>query len=109
MCVRAHRRPIGAESFDGWVLKGSAVLVATGWSRHWGTDAYMNGYPFLTRACGAFLADSGVALVGIDREGEVNGLHHSPKFRADDRSVPIGMRAMSNVLLDYLINNARRH
>jgi amidohydrolase len=47
--------------------------------------------------------------LGIDREGEVNGPHHSPTFRADDRSVPIGMRVMSNVLLDYLITNARRH
>lgn len=46
--------------------------------------------------------------LGIDREGEVNGPHHSPTFRADDRSVPIGMRAMSNVLVDYLFNNARR-
>ena len=46
--------------------------------------------------------------LGIDREGEVNGPHHSPTFRADDRSVPIGMRAMSNVLMDYLIVNARR-
>lgn len=46
--------------------------------------------------------------LGIDREGEVNGPHHSPKFRADDQSVPVGMRAISNVLMDYLIKNARR-
>ena len=46
--------------------------------------------------------------LGIDREGSVNGPHHSPTFRADDRAVPVGMRVMSNVLLDYLITNARR-
>ena len=46
--------------------------------------------------------------LGIDKEGSVNGPHHSPTFRADDRSVPIGMHVMSNVLLDYLITNARR-
>ena len=46
--------------------------------------------------------------LGIDREGEVNGPHHSPTFRADDRSVAVGMRVMSNVLMDYLITNARR-
>lgn len=45
--------------------------------------------------------------LGIDKEGTVNGPHHSPTFRADDRSVPIGMRVMANVLLDYLITNAR--
>ena len=44
--------------------------------------------------------------LGIDQQGSVNGPHHSPTFRADDRSVPIGMRVMSNVLLDYLITNA---
>ena len=46
--------------------------------------------------------------LGIDKEGSVNGPHHSPTFRANDRSVPIGMHVMSNVLLDYLITNARR-
>ncbi|GMR22914.1 MAG: hypothetical protein BMS9Abin37_1296 [Acidobacteriota bacterium] len=46
--------------------------------------------------------------LGIDKEGSVNGPHHSPTFRADDRSVPVGMRVMSNVLLDYLTTNARR-
>lgn len=45
--------------------------------------------------------------LGTDKQGSVNGPLHSPTFRADDRSVPIGMRVMSNVLLDYLITNAR--
>ena len=41
------------------------------------------------------------------RLGSVNpelgsGGHHTPDFRADDASIPIGMRAMSNLLLDYL-------
>ena len=45
--------------------------------------------------------------LGIHKEGTVTGPHHSPTFRADDASVPIGMRVMSNVLLDYLVKNAR--
>lgn len=41
------------------------------------------------------------------RLGSVNselgsGGHHTPNFMADDASVPVGMRAMSNLLLDYL-------
>jgi amidohydrolase len=46
--------------------------------------------------------------LGIDAPGTVNGPHHSPTFRADDGSVPVGMRAMSNLLVDYLVKGARR-
>ncbi len=43
-----------------------AVLVETGWSRHWNTPQYFEGHPFLTEDAAQFLADAGVALVGID-------------------------------------------
>ena len=45
--------------------------------------------------------------LGTLREGTVSGPHHSPTFRADDAAVPIGMRVMSNVLLDYMIRRAQ--
>jgi len=51
---------------DAAVLRGKAVLVHTGWSRHWGTEAYFEGYPGLTAAAARHLVDAGVALVGID-------------------------------------------
>jgi arylformamidase len=47
-------------------LAGKAVLVETGWSRRWNTPLYFEGHPFLTEDAARFLADSGVALVGID-------------------------------------------
>jgi kynurenine formamidase len=47
-------------------LKGKAVLVETGWSKHWNTPQYFEGHPFLTEDAAQFLADSGAALVGID-------------------------------------------
>jgi arylformamidase len=47
-------------------LAGRAVLVETGWSRHWKTDQYYEGHPFLTEDAARFLADAGVVLVGID-------------------------------------------
>jgi kynurenine formamidase len=47
-------------------LAGKAVLVETGWSRHWKTDRYYEGHPFLTEDAARLLADAGVALVGID-------------------------------------------
>ena len=47
-------------------LAGRAVLVETGWSRHWKTDQYYEGHPFLTEDAALLLRDAGVVLVGID-------------------------------------------
>jgi arylformamidase len=47
-------------------VAGKAVLVHTGWDRHWRTDAYFEGHPFLTGAAAQHLVDAGAALVGID-------------------------------------------
>ena len=47
-------------------VKGRAVLIHTGWARHWRTDQYFEGHPYLTRDAAAFLAESGAAFVGID-------------------------------------------
>ena len=40
--------------------------------------------------------------LGMVKPGTVSGGHHTPTFLADDGSVPVGMRAMSSLLLDYL-------
>ncbi|HSF16269.1 MAG TPA: amidohydrolase [Vicinamibacteria bacterium] len=45
--------------------------------------------------------------LGTLKEGTVSGPHHSPTFRADDAAVPIGMRVMTNVLLDYLFRRSQ--
>ncbi len=42
------------------------MLVHTNWDRHWGTEQYFEGHPFLTREAAEHLRDSGAALVGID-------------------------------------------
>jgi kynurenine formamidase len=59
-------RAIGAPAFDGMDVRGKAVLVYTGWDRHWRTDAYFAGHPFLTRDAAERLAAEGAVLVGID-------------------------------------------
>ena len=64
--------PSGAQSFDadsfkGRNLRAKAVLLRTGWDRHWGTEAYGNGeHPFLAREGATALVEAGVAIVGID-------------------------------------------
>jgi arylformamidase len=66
------RRPYGeglacdADAFEGLDVRGKAVLVATGWDRHWRTDEYKLDHPFLTGAAAEWLAANGAALVGID-------------------------------------------
>jgi kynurenine formamidase len=103
---------VDAHLFDGIDVKGRAVLVHTGWNRHWRTDAYFENHPFLTGKAAAHLARAGAALVGIDshniddtrgRERPVHtillghnipicehmtGLHHLPPRGARFYAVP---------------------
>jgi kynurenine formamidase len=66
LCVRAEGVEAGPELFEGLDVAGKAVLVHTGWDRHWRTDAYFSGHPFLAEAAARLLAERGAALVGID-------------------------------------------
>lgn len=66
LCVATADRAIGPETFNGLDLGGCAVLVHTGWSRRWRTDAYFEDWPHLTAAAADLLASAGAALVGID-------------------------------------------
>ena len=64
--VRAAAQAVDAEAFGGLDVAGKAVLVETGWDRHWRTDAYATGHPFLTEAAAQLLVARGAKLVGID-------------------------------------------
>jgi len=67
LVVRAgQERAIGEAAFDGLDVTGKAVIVATAWDRHWKTEQYFDGHPFLSRDAARLLAESGAALVGID-------------------------------------------
>jgi kynurenine formamidase len=59
-------RRVGANELRPFDLAGRAVLVRTGFDRHWGTDAYLRDNPFVTRDAADLLAAEGAALVGID-------------------------------------------
>ena len=68
----ASGRAIGPQALDGLSgpggldLAGHAVLLHTGWDRHWATEAYGRGAPYLTGPGARLLADAGARLVGID-------------------------------------------
>ncbi len=57
---------IGPELFGDADVRGKAVLVHTGWDKHWGTDRYFEGHPYLTKAAAEWLKAAGAVLVGID-------------------------------------------
>jgi kynurenine formamidase len=62
----ARRRGFGADVLAGRDVRGAAVLLHTGWDRHFGTEAYGFGAPFLTADGAEYLVGAGAALVGID-------------------------------------------
>jgi len=63
----AGAQGFGPDAFDGLDLSGRAVLLRTGWSRHWRAPEYGDlAHPFLTTAGARLLVEAGVALVGID-------------------------------------------
>ena len=64
--AREGERTVGPEAFADLDVTGKAVLVHTGWSRHWRTDQYFEGHPHLTKAAAEHLRRARAALVGID-------------------------------------------
>jgi arylformamidase len=58
--------PVDAPALLPYDLAGKAVLVHTGFDRHWGTEAYGHDNPFLTAAAVELLVREGAAIVGID-------------------------------------------
>jgi kynurenine formamidase len=61
-----QERAIDWHHFAPVNCRGHAVLIHTGWDRHWRTDQYFEGHPFVTEKAALYLRDQGALLVGID-------------------------------------------
>jgi arylformamidase len=67
VCLRVDVQEITADLVDGVDVSGRALLLASGWDRHWRTDMYGDdSHPFLSGEAAEALVDGGVSLVGID-------------------------------------------
>jgi arylformamidase len=97
LCVRADGMAAGPELFDGLDVAGKAVLVHTGWDRHWRTDAYYENHPFLGEAAARLLADRGAALVGIDS-------HNIDDTRTRSRPVHTLLLGAGVLIVEHLTN-----
>ncbi len=64
--VRTSGRAIGRAALGDADLKGKAILIHTGWDRHWATAQYFEGHPFLTAEAAQYIADAGAAMAGVD-------------------------------------------
>ena len=54
------------EHLKGYDLRNRAVLIRTGWDRHWNTDSYYENHPYVSEAAAVYLKDNEAKLVGID-------------------------------------------
>jgi len=57
---------VGVAAFAGLDVAGRAVLIHTGWDRHWRTERYLSDHPFVNAEAAEWLVAQGAALVGID-------------------------------------------
>jgi kynurenine formamidase len=57
---------VDADRIAGLDVRGRAVLIATGWDRHWRTESYFADHPFLSDKAAELLVSGGAAFVGID-------------------------------------------
>ncbi len=62
----ARGAAVTAAALAGLEVRGRAVLIHTGWSRHWNTERYFTGHPHLTEDAARLLRERGATLVGID-------------------------------------------
>lgn len=91
-------RAIDASYFKGLgSLKGKAVLVQTNWSRHFNTEQYYQGHPYLTENAAKYLLAQEVALVGIDSLNIDN---------TEDSSRPVHSTLLANdiLIVEHLTN-----
>jgi len=100
--VRAQQRgspAVGVEFFRGLDVRDRAVLVHTGWDRHWNTPHYLGEHPFLTAEAAQWLRDAGAALVGIDSM-------NIDDTRGNTRPVHSTLLAADIVIAEHLCNLA---
>jgi arylformamidase len=97
LVVRSDAMAVDAAAFDGLDVAGKVVLVHTGWDRHWRTEAYFTGHPFLTEAAARLLVARGAALVGIDS-------HNIDDTRARSRPVHSVLLGAGILICEHMTN-----
>jgi len=95
--VRTNEMSIGPEVFAKHDVEGKAVLVNTGWSKHWRTDQYFENHPFLTEDAAGYLEEKRAVLVGIDS-------HNIDDTRTKSRPVHTILLGAEILIVEHLCN-----
>jgi arylformamidase len=80
--------PIHADVFThrlSQLPQGGAVLIHTGWDRHWNSERYMR-HPYLSREAAQLLLNSGAGIIGID----ALNVDSTPQETADAHAILLG-------------------
>ncbi|MBG6055462.1 kynurenine formamidase [Salinibacterium sp. CAN_S4] len=94
----ATNRGVPASVFFDRDVGGAAVLVHTGWDRHFATPAYSTGAPYLTVDATEYLVEQGALLVGID------SLNVDDTESGGERPVHSGLLAAGIHVVEHLTN-----
>jgi len=88
---------VGVEFFTEKEIRNKAVIIHTGWSKHWNTELYFENHPFVTREAAEYLRDCQVKLVGIDS-------HNIDDTRGKSRPVHTILLGAEILILEHLCN-----
>ena len=106
----SEQRGIGPQALAALDLAGTAVLLHTGWDRHWGTDSYGDAAPFLTESAAQLIVDAGARLVGIDSVN-IDDAHSGGQRPAHSILLGAGIPVLEHLtgLADLPVTGARLH
>jgi len=88
---------IGKEFFTGIDVTDKAVLVETNWSRHWNTEQYYEGHPYLTENAAKYIKDMGAILVGVDT-------YNIDDIRGGERPVHSTLLGAEILIVEHMCN-----
>lgn len=88
---------IGKSYFTGKEIRNKAILVYTGWAKHWNTPQYFEGHPYITADAAEYLKECNVKLVGIDS-------HNIDDTRGKSRPVHTILLGAEILISEHLCN-----
>lgn len=78
-------------------IRNKAVLIHTGWDKHWNTEMYYEDHPYLTKEAAEYLRDCFVKLVGIDS-------HNIDNTNMNSRPVHTTLLGAEILIVEHLCN-----
>jgi len=88
---------ITAGHLKNYEIRNRAILIHTGWDKHWNTDHYYTDHPYLTKEAAEYLRDCSVKLVGIDS-------HNIDNTNGKSRPVHTTLLGAEILIVEHLCN-----